>query len=214
MTIDERELGQLLKEAADLAGPPRFSVGELTRRAGRRRARIASTAFGAVAAVAAVAVIVPNALSGHGRTGVGSEPSPLPPIRPSYTVTVNGQTQDVFGGSPADYVVKPGEKLAIIVDMTIPKGTSVKITGLWLGITDDLLAGTRNGPLDMAPVFVADPRAALGPGRYKWTLHWVAPAGLSPGAGRQLSTEVAWPNGLEERIIAEFNVQGDNSLGY
>ncbi len=115
-----RNLGRLLGETADLVNPPRFTAENLTRRAGRRRARIATTAFGAVAAVAALAVIVPSALSGHSQTGAASSPAPPPPIRPSYTVTVNGRTQDVSGGSPANYAIKSGEKLAITVEMTIP----------------------------------------------------------------------------------------------
>ena len=84
MIIDEQELGRLLGETADLASAPRFTAEELTRRAGRRRARIATTAFGAVAAVAAVAVIVPSALSGRSQTGAESAPPPPPPIKPSY----------------------------------------------------------------------------------------------------------------------------------
>jgi len=212
MTIDEQELGRLLAETADLAAAPRFTADELTRRAGRRRARIVATALGAVAAVAAVAVIVPGALSGHSRTPYGG-PSPLPPIKPSYTATVNGRTQKIFGSSPANYVIKPGERLAIIVDVTIPRGTSVKVTGLWIGITNGVLGSGPNGPVDMSPILVADPRTSLGPGTYKFTLHWVAPTGMRPGASRQLSTDFAWPDGSEDREIVVFNVP-DSSLGY
>jgi hypothetical protein len=118
-----------------------------------------------------------------------------------------------LGGSPANYVIKPGEKLAIIVDMTIPARTSVTVTGLWMGITNGILAGGPHGPVLMAPILVAQPRTSLGPGAYTFTLHWVAPAGLRPGGGRQLSTELAWPDGSVEREIAVFNVQG-GSLGY
>jgi hypothetical protein len=208
MTIDEQELGRLLDETADLASPPRFTAEELIRRAGRRRVRITTTALGAVAAVAAVAVIVPTALSsGHSQTGSGSHPPPPPPISPSYIVTVNGQTQAVRGSSQANYVIKPREKLAIVVDMTIPRGTSVTMTGLWMGITNGVLSGGPHGPLQMAPILVARPRTSLGPGTYKFALHWVAPASLPPGASRQLSTDIAWPLGSEQREVIVFNVQ-------
>jgi hypothetical protein len=126
----------------------------------------------------------------------------------SYTVTVNGQTQEVpSGSSPANYAIKSGENLSIIVDMTISARTGAKATGLWMGITNGVLAGGSSGPVDMAPILVADPRTSLGPGTYKFTLHWVSPAALRPGASRQLSTEVGWPDGTTEREIAVFNVQ-------
>jgi hypothetical protein len=219
MTIDEQELGRLLAETADLADPPRFTVEELTIRAGRARARITTAAFGAVAAVAAiaaVAVIVPSALSGRSQTGVESVPPPPPPIHTSYSVTVNGRTQEVpFASGAADYVIKPGENLSIIVDMTIPTGTTVEVTGLWMGIINSSLTPPPNSPLymDMAPVLVADPRASIGPGTYKFTLHWIAPTGLRPGDSRQLSVEMAEPDGEENPIIAVFNVP-DSSLTY
>jgi len=203
MTIDEQELGRQLARTADLASAPRLDAGELTRRAGRRRRRISSAAFAAVAAVAAVAVIVPTALGGRTQTGTEDVPPP-PAVRPSYAVTVNGRTQ--AGGGTANFVIKPGEKLAITVRMTIPARTSVTVTGLWLGIADDLLEPTRNGPLHMAPIFVADRHISLGPGTYTWALHWVAPAGLRPGGGRQLCTELIWPDAAVEGIIAQFNV--------
>jgi hypothetical protein len=214
MTIDEQELGWLLDETADLASAPRFTAEELIRRAGRRRARITTAAFGAVAGVAGVAGIaavaavanVPSAPSGRSQPPDISRPAPSPPIHMSYRVTVNGRTQEIpFGSGAADYVVKPAEHLSIIVDMTIPTGTSVKVTGLWMGIVNNLLS---RSPLylDMAPVLVADPRASIGPGTYKFTLHWVAPAGLRPGDSRQLSVEADEPDGEENPIIAVFNV--------
>jgi hypothetical protein len=58
----------------------------------------------------------------------------------------------------------------------------------------------------MPPILVADPRTALSPGTYKFRLHWVAPTDLRPGASRRFSTEVAWPDGIEERIVAVFTV--------
>jgi hypothetical protein len=213
MTIDEQELSRLLAETANLASSPRFTADELTGRAGRRRARTITTAVGAVAAVAAVAVIVPSALSGRSHTGTESVPPPLPPIKPSYTVSVNGRTQAVLGASPANYVIRPGEKLAIIVDMTIPARTSVKATSLWMGITNGVLAGRLNGAPYMAPILVAAPRTSLGPGTYKFTVHWVAPRGMLPGDSRQLSTEFSWPDGSEEREIAVFTLQ-DSSLSH
>jgi hypothetical protein len=220
MTVDEQELGRLLAETADLADPPRFTVEELTIQAGRARARITTAAFGAVAAIAAVAVAVavtvPNALSGRSQTGPETIPPPPPPIHASYRVTVNGRTQEVpFASGAAGYVIKPGEHLSIIVDMTIPTGTTLPVTALWMGIINSSLTPAPNSPLhsDMAPVLVADPRASIGPGTDKFTLHWVAPTGLRPGDSRQLSVEMAEPDGEEDPIIAVFTVP-DSSLNY
>jgi hypothetical protein len=217
MTVDEQELGRLLQATAELASPPGFTADELTRRAGRRRARIVTAALGAVAAVAAIAVIIPSALSGSsGPSPIKDEgpPAPAPPITPTYALTVNGRTQDVLGHTPVVYAIKPGEKLTMTVDLTIPARTRVTVTGLWMGITNGLLSPTYNGPRDMSPILVAHPRAALGPGTYKFTLHWVAPASLRPGSSRQLSTEFTYPDGGDERIVAVFNVPEKASLGY
>jgi hypothetical protein len=220
MTIDQQELSRLLQETADQAAPPSFTAQELTRRAARARARISTATFGTVAAIAAVAiavaVVVPHALSGRSQTGPESIPPPPPPIQASYSVTVNGRMQEVpFGSGAADYVIKPGENLSISVDMTIPTGTTVTVTGLWMGIINTALTPRPNSALymDMAPLLVAEPRASIGPGTYKFTLHWVAPADLRPGDSRQLSVEMAEPDGEENPIIAVFNVP-DSSLTY
>lgn len=207
MTIDEQELGRLLAETAALARPPRFTAGDLTRRAGVRRARLTTAALGAVAAVAAVAVIVPTALTGRGQSA-GYAPPPVP-LRISYSITVNGLTQAApFGRGPADFVVKPGERLAMTVEMTMTARPGVTATALWMGITNGVLAGGPSGPPDMAPILVAKPRTSLGPGTYAFRLRWVAPADLRPGTSRQLSSEVGWSDGTTEREIAVFSVPG------
>jgi hypothetical protein len=61
-------------------------------------------------------------------------------------VTVNGRTLEI-PGDPVNYVIRPGESLSIAVDMTLSSRTSVKVTGLWMGITNGVLAPTRKGPV-------------------------------------------------------------------
>jgi hypothetical protein len=126
---------------------------------------------------------------------------------------VNGRTGELpFGGRAADYVIAPGENLAIAVDMTIPPHTSTTVTALWMGITSGVLTAGPNGPAHMAPILVADTRASLGPGSYRFTLHWSAPTSLRSGATRQLFAEVAWSHGATGRLIAEFNVRDSLSI--
>jgi hypothetical protein len=61
----------------------------------------------------------------------------------------------------------------------------------------------------MKPVLAASTRVPLRPGTHRFVLHWTVPAGLRPGASRQLSVEWAWPGrepGEAEREIADFAV--------
>ncbi|GEM_PF-4124040 len=206
MTIDERELRQRLKVTAAQASAPRFTIDDLTRRIRRRRARVVTAAAGGAVVAAAAAVAVPLAL------GNPSQPAashPAGPVKLSYRVTVNGQSQVVPGSTPARYVITPGENLAITVDVTIPP--HITVTGLWLGITDGVLAPRPAGPADMSPILAASPRAPLGPGQHRFGMRWVAPAGLRPGTDRQLSVEWAWSDqagpAVAERIVAELAVQ-------
>ena len=50
-----------------------------------------------------------------------------------------------------------------------------------------MLAGHAN----MSPILAARTRTPLGPGAYRFRLHWVVPAGLRPGTSRQLSAQWA-----------------------
>jgi hypothetical protein len=205
MTIDEQELRRRLKVTAAQASEPRFTIDDLTRRIRRRRARVVTAAAGgAVAAVAAVAI--PLAVSGTSQPAANQ---PAGPVALSYVVTVNGQTQLSPGGTRPRYLITPGENLTMTVDVTIPP--HITLTGLWLGITNDVLAPRSTGPADMSPILVASTRAPLGPGQHRFGMHWVVPAALLPGTDRQLSVEWAWSNqagpAIAERIVAELAVQ-------
>jgi hypothetical protein len=206
MTIDEQELRRRLEETAAQASQPRFTIGDLTRRIRRRRARVVTAAAGGAVVAAVVAVTVPLVLSG---TSQPAASQPAGPVELSYVVTVNGQTQVLSGGTPPRYVITPGENLTMTVDVTIPPHFTV--TGLWLGITNGVLGPRPAGPAYMSPILAASTRTPLGPGRHRFSMDWVAPAGLRPGTDRQLSVEWAWSNragpAAAERIIAELDVQ-------
>jgi hypothetical protein len=114
---------------------------------------------------------------------------------------------------PAALCHRPGEDLAITVEVTVP--AHVTLTGLWLGITNDLLSPGPDGPPDMSPILAARTRTPLGPGVHRFRLHWAVPARLRPGDSRQLSVQWARPNELAEPIIAVLDVQsapGTSSL--
>jgi hypothetical protein len=99
--------------------------------------------------------------------------------------------------------------------VTVP--AHVTLTGLWLGITNDLLTfrDLPDGSPDMNPILVARTRTPLGPGAHRFQLHWTVPAELRPGDSRQLSAGWARPNELAEEYIAVLDVQsapGPSSL--
>jgi hypothetical protein len=214
MTIDERELSQRLAETAAQISAPVFTTEELSGRIGRRRTRFFATAAGTVAAVAAVAVAVPVALRGPaagpgastttGPVGVsqpvvGRPASAGPP--PLFVVTVNGRAR----ASAAGFVVSPGERLTIILDVTVPARQS--LSALWVGITNGMLAPRPDGPADMSPILAAD-RSPLGPGVHQFTLHWVTPGGMRAGATRQLSAEWLWFHPAEPGAGGEKEIAG------
>jgi hypothetical protein len=210
MTIDEQEIRRRLAVAAAQASEPRFTIADLTRRIRRirrRRAWVVTAAAGG----AVVAVTVPLALSNTSQPAA-SHPAaehPAGPVELSYVVTVNGQTHLIPGRTQPRYVITPGENLRMTVDVTIPPHFTV--AGLWLGITNGVLAPRPTGPADMSPILEASTRTPLRPGKHQFTMDWVAPAGLRPGTDRQLSVEWAWSNqagpATAERIVAELDVQ-------
>jgi hypothetical protein len=205
MTIDEQELRRRLEMTAAQASEPRFTIDDLTRRIRRRRARVVTAAAGGAVVAALAAVAVPLALSSISHPGASH---PEGPVELSYVVTVNGRSQMV-SGTPPDYVITPGENLTMTVDVIIPP--HITLTGLWLGVTNGVLAPRPTGPADMSPILAASTRAPLGPGRHRFGMHWVVPTALSPGTDRQLSVEWAWSNqagpATAERIVAELAVQ-------
>jgi hypothetical protein len=209
MSIDERELRSRLAETAALAGPARFTTDDLAARVRqvRRRRRSRAGIIAAVSVVAvASAVAIPLALGGTSQPVIGAPPPPSPAL--SYTVTVNGQTRAVPAtGAVPLFTITPGEKLTMTVEVTVPGPQAM--AALWLGITNGVLAPRRGGPADMNPILAARTREPLRPGAHRFVLHWTVPAGLGPGASRQLSVEWAWRGpepGEAEREIADFAV--------
>jgi hypothetical protein len=187
MSIDEQELCQ-----------------HLAHQIRRQQTRIITAVTGAAIAAAAVAVAIPVALR-----AASLQPAPRRlPRAPqlAYTIIVNGEVQEFPARDSAvpRFVISPAEDLSITVDVTVPE--HVTVTDLWLGITDGVLSGHAN----MSPVLAASTDTTLSPGAHRFTLRWVVPADLQPGASRQLSAQWAWPGrmpGTAQRIIAEFEVQ-------
>jgi hypothetical protein len=206
MAIDDRQLRTRLAETAALAGPPRCTADGLVahvRRVRRRRRMRAGIGAGACVAAVASAIAIPLAAGGTPQ-GVISEPAPMPPGL-SYTVTANGQTRAVpatDGGLPL-FTVAPGERQTMTVVVTVPGPQPM--TALWLGMTDGVLSGHAS----MRPLLAASTRAPLRPGAHRFVLRWTVPAGLGPGASRQLSVEWAWSGpepGEAQRDVAYFAV--------
>jgi hypothetical protein len=206
MSIDERELRSRLAETAALAGPPRFTTQDLAarvRRIRRRRRRRAGIIAAVSVAAVASAVAIPLTRSGTSQPVI-SAPGSLPPGL-SYTVTANGQTRAVSAAGAALplFTITPGERLTMTVEVTVPGPQAM--TALWLGITNGVLSGHAT----MNPILAASTRVPLRPGAHRFVLHWTVPAGLRPGASRQLSVEWAWSvpqPGEAEREVADFAV--------
>jgi hypothetical protein len=79
------------------------------------------------------------------------------------------------------------------------------MTALWLGISNEVIST----PANFKPLLAARTRVELRPGTYRFVLHWVVPAGLRPGHGRQLSAAWAWKGkvpGDSVTDIADFVV--------
>jgi hypothetical protein len=205
MSIDERELRSRLAETAALAGPPRCAAEDLAarvRRIRRRQRRRAGIVAAVSVAAVASAVAIPLTRGGTSQAVI-SEPAPPPPGL-SYTVTANGQTRPVSATGVAFlFTITPGARLTVTVEVTVPGPQA--ITALWLGITDGVLSGHAN----MKPILAASTRVPLRTGAHRFVLHWAVPAGLRPGASRQLSVEWAWSgpeSGGAQRDIADFAV--------
>ena len=210
MSIDERELRSRLAETATLAGPPCFTPEDLAGRVRRIRRRQRSRAgiIGAVSVAAVAAAVAIPLIRGGTSQPVISAPAPQAPGL-SYALTVNGETRVVpaRGAAPPLFTIVPGERLTMIVEVTVPAPQTM--TALWLGMTNGMLAPRRGGPADMHPILAASTRVPLRPGAHRFVLHWTVPAGLSPGTSRQLSAQWAWSRpepGEAEREVADFAV--------
>jgi hypothetical protein len=204
MSIDKQKLRQCIEQVARQTSAPWFTTEELARQLRRRRTRAITAVTDALIAAAAVAVAIPVALRATSLLPTARRLPRAP--RLAYTIIVKGETQELpaRGSAPPRIVVSPGEDLSLTVDVTVPE--HVTVTDLWLGITDGVLSGHAN----MSPLLAASTDTTLNPGAHRFTLRWVVPADLRPGAGRQLSAQWAWPGqvpGAAQRIIAELEVQ-------
>jgi hypothetical protein len=124
-------------------------------------------------------------------------------LGPSYAVTVNGQTleRSYIGGTVPQFTVVPGRRVTIRVKVIVPKSHQAK--ALSFGIVN----GVLNGHLD--PLLAASTRVLDGPGARRFVLHWNVPAGLRPGATRQLSVKWAYSgrdSGRAQEFVADFAV--------
>lgn len=203
MVIDERELRQYLTTVADQAGAPAFTADAIADRIRRRRARITALVSGLVA-TACLAVAIPVALSGTSAPPPADSPASL--VRPWVVVAVNGQFKVSPKERPApSFAVTPGAHLTMVVEVTVPAHATFK--ALWLGIVGNLMTSSPDGVPELHPMLNAHTHPLLGPGLHKFTLHWVVPATLPPGARRGLS--LGWTSSQPfpvkaQEIIAEL----------
>ncbi|HEY3903576.1 MAG TPA: hypothetical protein VGM14_06730 [Streptosporangiaceae bacterium] len=188
-----------------MASPPSFTSDELTqsvRRIRRRRGR--AGLGGAVSmAVVAAAIAVPLTRGPEHNPVLGPTGLPFVGAGPSYVVTANGQTlvRSATGGTVPQFTVVPGRRVTIGVKVIVPKSHQVK--ALSLGIVNSVLNGHLN------PLLAASTRAPLGPGAHRFVLRWNVPAGLRPGATRQLSAKWAFSgmdSGDAQEFVADFAV--------
>lgn len=208
MSIDEGELRQCLAQSAGQASTPWSPLG-LARQIRRQQSWVITAVADAVIAAAAVAVAVPAVLSVTNWQPSGRR-RPMTP-RLAYTITVNGLAPASFEprSSLPRFVIFPSEDLSITVDAIVP--ADVTVSGLWLGITDGILAPRMEGPPDhMSPVLAAVTDTTLTPGGHHFSFDWAVPAELGPGTNRELSAQMVWharSSGLSERILAQLEVQ-------
>ena len=199
MVLNEDVLRQQLAAAADHVSAPRFTHESLISRVRRRRTKILGLASESLLAVAAVAVAVPVALSGTSTPSAKHPPAKIP-FKPSFTVTINDQSQ-VFpeNGPPPRFTVAPGEHLRIDVDVAVPGHQ--KVTALWLGIS-----GVVMGPPSELHPILAHTRKPLGPGSHRFRLQWTVSAGLRPGTLRYVTAAWDTPQGRMGQFLARLTV--------
>ncbi len=202
MSTDEREQRSSLAETAALAGPPRFTSQGLAAQVRRTRRRRLTSAGMAAFGVAAVAAAVAVPLTAGGSRGVPSVAPTVSLHTTRYVITVNGRTPPDQTRYLSLLTIRPGEKVTITVTVTVPRPVAMK--ALWLGIVN----GVEGSPADMKPVLAAS-HGPLRPGVHRFVLHWTVPAGLAPGATRQLADTQAWARPVQEETsgeVADFAV--------
>jgi len=122
--------------------------------------------------------------------------------RLSFTVAVNGRARELpRDGIPPRFMIPPGGKLLIKVNVTVPMHATV--TTLWLGISKDGYGVGPNGPVGVSPI-LARTRNPLAPGSHLFWLHWVAPA--TPRRPISLQLIAAWADkqGTTGQTIADL----------
>ena len=202
MILDEQDLRERLQNAAERAGPPRFTVDGLIGRIRWRRARIIGLASATLLSLAAVAVAVPISL-GDQRTGPIGQPAPAAPLSLSFMVRVNGEPGIRLPGGPIPkFAVTPGEHLRISIGVTVLAHARLttltpRVTALWLGVS----GGVLGAPGDLRPI-LAHSRAPLTPGLHVFWLRWTVPAGLARGTTRYLVANWKAPQVAAAQFIA------------
>jgi hypothetical protein len=204
MSIEERELRSRLADLAALASPPGFTSDEVTRSVRRIRRRRGRAGLGGVVSMAVVAAAIAIPLTRGGPTEIDLSPIGIPSVPgPSYVVTVNGQSLERLdiGGTVPNFTIVPGREVTISVEVIVPKSHQVK--ALSFGVVNGVLNG------QLKPILAASTHARLGPGAHRFVLHWNVPAGLRPGATRQLSAKWAYSGkraGGAQEFVADFAV--------
>jgi hypothetical protein len=105
----------------------------------------------------------------------------------TFTPAINGKSAAPReDGHVPSYRVRPGEYLAMRVTVTVPK--HVRVTALWLGISNGTWGNGPTGPIGMNPV-LAHYRQPLSAGSHTFGWRWRIPQRRS---GASLYLIFAW----------------------
>ena len=91
----------------------------------------------------------------------------------TFIPAINGKsaTPGKDGHVPS-YRVRPGQDLVMHIAVTVPK--HVRITALWLGISQGTWGNGPNGPAGMSPILAHYPQS-LSAGSHTFGLRWRVP---------------------------------------
>jgi hypothetical protein len=112
-----------------------------------------------------------------------------PAIAPKLTLTptIDGKSAAVRkDGHVPSYRVRPGQDLVMHIAVTVPK--NVRVTALWLGISQGTWGNGPEGPIGMSPI-LAHYRQPLAAGSHTFGLRWRVPQRRS---GASLYLIFAW----------------------